>query len=335
MASFDDLDDRQRALLQLLLKQGKSYDEIAALLKSDGSAVQARAHTAVSALGPEAPDIGADRRGELADYLLGQQSASRRAATREYLEDSADGRAWARAVGAALRPLAGDDLPEIPEEPAEVDEAFRALRGRMARQEEVQRSDQLGTKILFGAAGLIVAIVLIVALGVFDGDDPKPRTSTVTRTAATATTPRETPQIILHAVLRPPDGSDSDAGGETAIVRYASSNQFRLLLAGEKLPVAPEGSAYAVWLYSSAEDLLFVGFPKATVSDDGKLEVVADLTPQTRSYREVLVTRERVEKPSKPGRIVLRGALAIPQQTQTQTTPGATQTAPTETQTTP
>jgi hypothetical protein len=324
MGTFDDLDDRQRAVLQLLLKQGKSYEDIAALLKADASAIQARAHGAVSALGPAEPGIGPDRARELADFLLGQQSASRRAATREYLEESADGRAWARTVAAALRPVAGEALPEIPEEREEVDQAFDALRGRMARQEEVQRSSQLGTRILFGAAGLIVAIVLIVALGVFGGDDPKSTTSTVTRT--TPTTPSETPQIILQGRLRPPEGGDGTA--ETAIVRYASTNQFRLLLAGEKLEPAPEGSAYAVWLYTSASELLFVGFPKATVGENGKLEVVADLTPQTRRYREVLVTRERVSKPSKPGTVVLRGPLTVaqPAQTQTQTTPEQTQT---------
>lgn len=334
MATFDDLDDRQRAVLQLLLKQGKSYDGIAALLKSDPSAVQGRAHAAVSALGPAEPGIGPDRTHELADYLLGQQSASRRAATREYLEASADGRAWARSVAGALRPHAAGGLPEIPEEPAEVDQAFEALRGRMVRQEEVQRSSQLGTKILFGAAGLIVAIVLIVALGIFGGgDDPESTTSTVTRTAPTA--PRETPQIILEGRLRPREGGEGTA--EVAIVRYASTNQFRLILAGESLKPAPDGSAYAVWLYTSASDLLFVGFPKATVDENGRLAVVADLTPQTRRYREVLVTRERVAKPSKPGSIALRGALAVAQQpgAQTQTAPGQTPTAPTQTQTTP
>src|ERR1044072_3214814 len=102
MAGLDTLNDLQRATLQLLLKQGKSYDEIAALLKTDPSAVQSRAHEAVAALGPSKPDIGEDRRREIADYLLGQQTASRRAATRAYLEDSADGRTWSRAVAGAL-----------------------------------------------------------------------------------------------------------------------------------------------------------------------------------------------------------------------------------------
>lgn len=322
MGTFDDLDDRQRAVVQLLLKQGKSYEDIAALLKSDASAIQARAHLAVAALGPEESGIGPDRTGELTDYLLGQQSASRRAATREYLEQSAHGRAWARAVAAALRPVAGEALPEIPEERAEVDQAFDALRGRMVRQEEVQRSSQLGTRILFGAAGLIVAIVLIVALGVFGGDDPKSTTSTVTRTVRT--TPSETPQIILQGRLQRPRGGEGTA--EVAIVRYASNNRFRLILAGEQLEPAPDGSAYVVWLYTSPSDLLFVGFPQATVGADGKLAVAAELTPQTRRYREVLVTRERVAKPSKPGTVVLRGPLTIAQQAQTQTTPSQTQT---------
>jgi hypothetical protein len=330
MASLDSLTDLQRATLQLLLKQGKSYDEIAALLKTSSSAIQSRAHEAVCALGPRNPDIGDDRRHEVADYLLGQQAASRRAATREYLEDSADGRSWSRAVAGALRPMAGDDLPEIPAEPAEVEKAFDALDKRVARKEEVQRRSQLGTMIIFGAAGLIVAIVLIVALGVFDGGgEPQAKTSTVTRNART--TPTEQPRVVLQGSLRPPRGSDSKASGETAIVNYQKANQFKLLIAGKDLKPAPAGSAYAVWLYNSPAQLLFVGFPKATVSDKGTLEVVADLTPQTPTYQQVLVTRERVGKPTKPGQIVLRARIAVPRQAQA---PG-TATAPTQTQTTP
>jgi hypothetical protein len=328
MAGLDSLNDLQRATLQLLLKQGKSYDEIAALLRTSSSAVQSRAHEAVGALGPASPDIGDDRRREIADYLLGQQTASRRAATREYLEDSADGRGWARAVAGALRPLAGDGLPEIPAEPAEVDQAFEALDKRTARREEVQRGSQLGTKIMFGAAGLLVAVVLIIVLGVFEGDDPaKPKVPTVTRAAKT--TPNEQPTVVLQGTLRPPRGSSSKASGETAIVTYRRANQFKLLIAAKNMKHAPEGSAYGVWLYNSPAQALFIGFPKATVNDKGTLEVVADLTPQTPTYGQVLVTRERVSKPTKPGKIVLSGKIAVPPQAR------ATATTTTPTQTTP
>ena len=326
MASLDSLTDPQRAILQLLLKRGKSYEEIATLLKSDAGSVQRRAHEAVTALGPERPDIGEERRHEIADYLLGQQTASGRAASREYLEDSAEGRTWARNVAGALRPLGGESLPEIPSAPAEVDTAFEALDRRTERQQQVARSSQLGTKILFGAIGLAVAVGLILVLGIFDGGDgDDPTTSTVTRTAAT--TPDEEPQVIAAGNLRPRSGSSSGSSAQAAIVTYPKSKQFKLLVAAKKLDPPPEGAAYGVWLYTSASQKLFVGFPKATVTAEGNLDVVADLSPDTPNYGEVWLTTERVQSPTKPGRIVVRGKLLIATaSTSTTTTPGTTTT---------
>ncbi len=324
MATIDDLTAPERAVLALLLQRGKSYDEIAGMLKLNRSAVQSRAHEAVAALGPARPSIGHDRRNEIADYLLGQQTASGRAATREYLEDAGEGRSWTRSVAGTLRPLAADPLPDIPAEPAEVDKAFDALDAREARQAQVQNSSQLGTKILFGAAGLAVAVVLILALGIFSGDDgDDPKTATITRTGAT--TPNETPQAIAQGVLAPPASSDSQASAETAIVRYPSSNQFKLLIVAKKLATPREGSTYGIWLYTSRSDALFVGFPKSAVSEAGDLSVVADLSPDTRNYRGVLVTRESREKPTRPGAFVLRGRLQV----------GAAQSQGQGTQTTP
>jgi len=327
MASLDSLTDPQRATLQLLLKRGKSYAEIAELLKLDPGAVQTRAQDAVGALGPDSPQIGAEHRGEIADFLLGQQSASRRAATREYLEDSADGRAWARAVAAVLRPLAGDGgLPDVPAEPAEVDQAFEALDRRNARKQEVANSSVLGGRIFFGALGLLVAIGIIVAFGILPKDD-KPDDSATSTVVRTATTAKDTPKVLAEGTLRPPKGSSAPANGQAGIVVYVPSRKYKLLVVARKLAPAPTGTAYGVWLYTSPSDALFVGFPKATVSSAGDLSVVADLTPDTRNYREVLLTSEPVEKPTKPGKVVLRGALVVaPEaqqgQTQTQTSPG-------------
>jgi hypothetical protein len=321
VASLEDLTDPQRAILGLLLKQGKSYDEIATLLKSSSTSVQGRARDAVRALGPETPQIGSDRHAEIADYLLGQQSASRRAATREYLEASAPGRAWARAVAGALRPLGGDNLPEIPAERSEVDQAFDAMRSRAKRQEEVQRSSQLGTRILYGAAGLVVAIVLIVVLkpGSDSGND------TPTETTVTHTTPTETPVAIAEGTLRAAEGATGSPKGQMGIIEYPQRNLFKLLIAAEGLRSAPEGAAYGVWLYTSKSENGFVGFPKGKVDSKGALDVVADLSPQTKTYREVLLTLERVDEPKKPGEIVLRGVLKVAQQpTGTQTTPQTT-----------
>jgi hypothetical protein len=352
MATLQSLSDPQRAILQLLLKQRRSYEQIAALLKSDPTSVQARAHEAVAALGPATPQIGADRRREVADYLLGQQTAARRAATREYLDDSPSGRDWARAVAAALAPLAGDGAPEIPAEPPEVaqaaeppevgratappeigratappevEQATAPPDRRAARLLDVQRGSLLGTRIIFVALGLLVALGVILAFGILPGDDKKPTTATVTRTAP-KTAADEKPQVIAQGVLRPSSGSGSGASAPTAIVRYASTNRFNLLIAGKKLVPAPRGTAYGVWLYTSASDALFVGFPKGAVTDAGDLDVLADLSPDTRNYREVLITREHVARPKHPGKIVLRGKLAVA--TPAQQTPTQTQTQP-------
>lgn len=322
MASLQSLSDSQRAILQLLLERGKSYEQIAALLKSDATAVQARAHEAVSALGPDAPDIGADRRREVADYLLGQQTSSRHAATREYLEDSPTGRDWARAVARALAPLAKDVASAIPAEPPEADQASAPQDSGAAGQQAVQRGSPLGTRMLFVALGLLVAIGVILAFGILPGGDEKSTTSTVTRTAPTSTD--EKPLVIAQAVMRPPSGSSSGASAPAAIVRYASTNRFNLLIAGRKLPPAPKGTAYGVWLYSSPSDAFFVGFPKGAVTDAGNLDVLAELSPDTRNYREALITREDVAKPKRPGKVVLRGELVVAtpaQQSQTQTQP--------------
>lgn len=117
MSRLQTLPPDQRAVLQLLLQKDRSYDEIAQLLRLDGQTIRARAHAAVATLGPDSTDLSEDQRGELTDFLLGEQTASSRAATRAFLEGSPAARAWARGATEELRPLGGDRLPEIPAEP--------------------------------------------------------------------------------------------------------------------------------------------------------------------------------------------------------------------------
>jgi hypothetical protein len=90
-------------------------------------------------------------------------------------------------------------------------------------------------------------------------------------------------------------------------------------------PSRTRGSAYGVWLYTSQRSAQFLGFPDTVVGRDGRLDTVADLSPDTPNYREVLLTLERSRAPTRPGTIVLRGRLVIATQgeagTPTQTTP--------------
>ncbi len=333
MASIDSLNDGQRAVLQLLLRQGKSYEDLARLLKSDPAGVRSRARGAVAAVGPETSEIGDDLRDEIADYLLGQQTASQRAATRAYLESSSAGRSWARAAATALRPIAGDTLPDIPAEREEVAEAFDALDRRTARQEEVQRSSQLGTRLIYAGVGVVLAIAIILALSLGGGDDPQTATTPPTATSTTSaiqTTPTgDKFEVVAQGTLTPPEGGDADAKGQVAIVRFPDNNQFRLALQASGLsPSSARGSAYGVWLYTSDTEKQFLGFPDTRVGKEGRLETVSDLSPDTPNYAAVLLTRETADKPTKPGRVVLLARMVTAteqaqqqQRTQTTTTP--------------
>lgn len=332
MAPLDSLNDGQRAVLQLLLRQGKSYDEIARLLKSEPAKIRARGRGAVAAVGPDASAIGEERRDEIADYLLGQQTASQRAATREYLRASAAGRSWARAAAGALAPLAGDALPDVPAEREEVAQAFDALDRRNARQEQVKRSSQLGTRLLLAGVGVLLGIAIILALSIGGGDDPETAATTpnpTSTTAAVQTTPTgDKFEVVAQGTLQPPEGGEGNAQGQVAIVRFPDNNQFRLALQATGLPPSStRGSAYGVWLYSSDDKKQFLGFPDTTVGRDGKLETVSDLSPDTPTYGAVLLTRETAEEPKSPGTVVLAARMVTAadlarerQRTETQTT---------------
>jgi len=324
MAPHDSLPDDQRAILQLLLKQGKTYDELATLLKRDPATLRRLAHDAVDALGPSDAAVDVGRRHEVADYLLGQQSASQRAATREYLEESSAGRAWARGAAGGLRPLGGT-LPDVPAEPAELDEAFDALDRRTERQEEVKRSSQTGGRLIFAGLGLVLAIVLLFVFGAFDGDDKKeadaPTVSTETTEAPVQYEPLQT------AIMKASKGSSSKGEAIAVIARKAGTQDLSLALQASKLQESSsQGSAYAVWLYTSPTTAQFISFPTQLVGKEGTLEAAFQLPKDTASYREVLLTRETREKPTKPGTIILRGPLELVpesarQPTQTQPQP--------------
>ena len=118
MSGIKGLSVDQMAVLGLVLRQERPYSDIAGMLGMDPGEMRRRAHEALDALGPDdGARLPADRRAEVGDYLLGQQSEDQRARTRRYLEESAAGRAWARTVADQLSELK-DPLPEIPDGPA-------------------------------------------------------------------------------------------------------------------------------------------------------------------------------------------------------------------------
>jgi hypothetical protein len=119
VSSIESLPPDQRAAVQLLLKQGQSYDQLADLLRIDAGAVRERAHAAIDSLGSGVDTrLSATDRASVADYLLGQQGVGDRASTRDLLSADPDAASWAHAVADQLEQIAPDTVPELPPGPA-------------------------------------------------------------------------------------------------------------------------------------------------------------------------------------------------------------------------
>src|ERR671936_675708 len=172
MARIDSLPPEQKAVLQLILQQGKSYGELSGLLRIDESAVRRRAHAATAALGPDdTPGLTPARRDEIADFLLGQGSEADRGATREMLSERRD--AGAAAVPPAVTAGAGE-----PAAPA-------AIAGSRA---PIPRSSRLGGALLIGVVVVVIGVVLVVALGGGSDNKSPDKADTATTAAQTSTT---------------------------------------------------------------------------------------------------------------------------------------------------
>jgi hypothetical protein len=313
MSPVDTLDATQRAVLQLVLKQGKGYDEIADLLGIEVSAVRGRAHAALDALGPSTAGLTAGRRADIADYLLGQQSTEDRDATREHLEGSAGGRAWARSVAGELRPLAKNGLPEIPSEargrePRRPDrgEADEPDGGEPLRTDGARRSSRTGGILLLAGLAAIIAVVVIL---IVSGGDDSGTTKTSSSDTRPATQPSQTgpqPTPVAQINLKAADGSN--AVGIAQVL--AQGNQRLLAVLGQRLTPSTQSAAYAVWLYTSAAKAKLLGFVDPPVGKSGKFQNVINLPTNAAQYRELVVTREKGNA-KQPGEIVLRGQLQL------------------------
>src|SRR3954471_24905927 len=309
MARFDDLPADQKAVLQLVLRQGRTYEEIGGLLKISPEAVRDRALTALDAVGPQdVAGLDEERQDDIGDYLLGQQSASVRAATRERLEASQPARDWARAVASELRAggVAGDDaLPEIPADPAEVDEAFDALHARRRARADQERSSRLGGLLLLVAATIIVAGGVLWLTGVIGGgdDDSSDTAATATTAAAsTSTTSDATANVEAQVNLTPPGGGKKPLGVANIV---AQSGKRAIAVVGQDLPASGH---YVLWLRNGTKVKFLGFFPVVTGkgTDKGKLQGIVAAPDDLRTYAEMLVSREPSSSPKQPTTIILQ-----------------------------
>lgn len=315
MATFDQLSDEQRAIVELVLQQGKSYDELSDMLSMPEARVRELARDALVELAPiSARGVEEDWRGQLADYVLGQQAGPEATATRGHLRRSEAARSWTRSLLDSLEQLyPGGDVPAIPE----------GERGR-------------GTGLRRGAAA-----------GAAPGEAREPRTLTPEAAAAVRrrrlVTAAGVALLILLAVLVWPigvltggddEGSQADSGsdtqraaggaggGEGAIsterrgtaIIAEQQDKTQILVTASGLEPSTENTAYQVWLYNSEQDRKSLG---ATVTDQqGNLQAGAELPADFEDYEFVDLTavtvRGQGENQSfENGPSVLRGLLEL------------------------
>jgi hypothetical protein len=330
MSRVDALPADQKAVLQLLLRQGKGYDELSGLLRIEDDAVRRRAHDALDALGPGAGGLEAARRHELADWLLGQQQPDQAAATKAFLEGSPAGRAWASAVAGELRPLGGERLPSVPANgtgaPAEAQApaasipataqppvaagppvaaeppAADAARTEPSSAPGRPRVSRRGGALLIAgvlaaiAAAVVLAIVLIGGGGGKGGAD----------TTATSTTTATQPQVRAQINLLPPSGAPAPRA--LGIVQVVDTNgQQAINAVAQGLPNVKK-VAYGIWAYSSPSKAVLIGGFNQT-DNKGHIVYQGPLQKDISGYKEIVVTRETHPNPTSPGAIYLRGKI--------------------------
>jgi hypothetical protein len=338
MSGINELSVDQMAVLGLVLRQGRPFADLAGMLDMDEGEMRRRAHEALDALGPDdGAGLPAERRAEVGDYLLGQQSAEEQAATRAFLAESAAGRAWARTVSDQLGDMAKDPLPEVPEGPADdapspeaatpaapVGAGAAAATAPMAPVPSeaaaaaapaggdgvpaatfgagggAPRSSRLGGALLLGG---IAAILFFVLRGNDDGGGG----SATPAASTTATQPQA--QVEAQANLVPPSSRKNLKALGVVLVQKAQG-QDQIVAAVQGLP-KPKSGGYGIWLYNGPGKAQWLGF-FASQDQQGRLLARGQLKTPISGFREVLVTRESKGNPPRPGPVFLRGPIETP-----------------------
>ena len=301
MATFDQLSADQRAIVELVLQRGKSYDELADLLGFSEDRVRELARAALVILTPVTADqVDSDWRGQLADYVLGQQTGPEATATKGHLRRSEAARAWTRSLLDSLDTLYEDGMPSVPageratrerkprrperEEPAEREKRpSRVAALSPAAQDAVKRR-----RLLAGAGALVVVALVAVLLwpiGVLTGDDNGGDKKTSSSTPA------------------------AQQNGRTAgIAVIAQRGKQRQVIVQATLPANKQREAYEVWLYNDQKDAKSLG--AQVTNPQGQYQGAGPLPKDYARFKFIDVSREPIDQNrGHSGVSVLRGRI--------------------------
>ena len=281
------------------------------------------------ALGELAPStaarVDADWRGQIADYVLGQQTGPESTATKGHLKRSEPARMWAYSLLDSLGHLyPNGTLPEIPAGDGSVEDAppqaeappppapepevrspqsaLRSPRARTVALSPAAQSIVRRRRIIGGVVALAVVVVAILAiLGVFSGGGSNNAASNT----PTTTTGGAPTKFLKEGVLRGVGG----AKGTGIAVILQQGDQTQLVVQATKLQPTDRQTAYEVWLYNSGSDSVPLG---AQFTDQqGNLQGRGSVPGNWQNFKYVVLSREKVgTNPTSPSGLVLRARLA-------------------------
>jgi hypothetical protein len=320
MTPLDTLAPDQRAVLELVLRQGRSYGELSELLAIPEREVRARADAGVRALAGE-PVQGVDS-GRIADWLLGQQPDADAERTRAAVARSDDARTWARVAADRLGELGGA-MPSVPARPDDrtaprqdgraptAATAPPAPRPRPQREDgapTAPRSSRLGGAILIAVVALLVGATLLWIFVLDDDEEPS-------ATAPPAATATPTPPAAAGNDIVLQGRGDSQAQGLMRLVRREDGT-VQFAIAAQNVPPNQGREVYAVWFTREGGQPRRLGFAQTPVGQDGILTTggpqqgdEGEFPTWFATYDNVLITRETSAQARRPGPVVLEGTL--------------------------
>jgi hypothetical protein len=311
MATFDQLSPEQRAIIELILKQGQTYAELGDTLDMSPKRVRTLASKALLKLSPvSGAGVEEGQRGQITDYLLLQSSEGESAVAKRHLRRSETARAWARSILDSLEQFYDpDDLPAIPEggsgaadtskpkaaKAEESSEEPAGARALSAEAKQIVKRRRIAGVISFAVVALLM--ILLWPVGVLTGGDDGDKADAQDEARAA---PRVIGQLVLKPVQR------AQGAGVAAI---AERGKERSLVVQARVVPNKNRQAYEVWLYNSNRDAKSLG---AQVTDrQGTYQGAARLPKDFARYKFIDISRENVDENARhSGQSILRGRIA-------------------------
>jgi hypothetical protein len=298
MATFDQLSPEQRAIVELVLRQGKTYEQLAEMLNMPEGRVRELARDALVELAPvSVRGVEEDWRGQLADYVLGQQTGPEATATKGHLRRSEAARSWTRSLLDSLEQFyENGSVPAIPE-------GERRPRRPDSKPSLAAPADPGRRRLLMAAAAAMVVVLLAVLVwpvGALTGGDDS------NSAGSNGDGSQEAAQGTGNQ-----NGQQAATGAPAGIAIVVDRNgKKQLLVQAARLQASGQSDGYYVWLYNSPTDAKSLG---GQVTDQqGNYQAIGTLPAGFQNYKYIDVTRQKVGNDPNvkhSGESVLRGPM--------------------------